>query len=39
MTKLLMILIGLAMLSTISMGCKAEGKIDTTAAPQVQPIG
>ena len=33
MTKMLLVLIGLAMLSTVSMGCKAEGKVDTTAAP------
>ena len=38
MKKLLLILVGLAMLSGVSMGCKAEGKIDTTAAPQVQPV-
>jgi hypothetical protein len=38
MKKLVLIVIGLSLLSTVSIGCKAEGKIDTTASPQVRPI-
>ena len=38
MKKLILVLVALSLLSTVSFGCKAEGKIDTTRAPHVDPI-
>jgi hypothetical protein len=34
MKKLILILACLSLLTTVSMGCKAEGSVDTTAVPQ-----
>lgn len=38
MKKLLFVLIGLGLLSTVSMGCKAEGQVGSTSAPHTLRI-
>jgi hypothetical protein len=35
MTRLLIVLIGLALFSTVSMGCKAQGSVDTHDMSQI----
>ena len=38
MLKFFCVLIGLTMLATASIGCKAQGSVDTTAAPHTLPV-